>query len=64
LPSIVIGIYRVYPKIARYMKSHEIPKMPIIEVYEPDAQKILYVVPIGIHQGVFDNMMDRLDNQG
>jgi DNA gyrase inhibitor GyrI len=64
LPSIIIGIYRVYPKIARYMKSHEIPKMPIIEVYEPDAQKILYVVPIGIHQGVFDNMMDRLDNQG
>jgi DNA gyrase inhibitor GyrI len=64
LPSIIIGIYRVYPKIARYMKSHEIPKMPIIEVYEPEAQKILYVVPIGISQGVFDNMMDRLDNQG
>jgi DNA gyrase inhibitor GyrI len=62
LPSIIIGIYRVYPKIARYMKAHEIPKMPIIEVYEPEVQKILYVVPIGISQGVFDNMMDRLGN--
>ena len=63
-PSIIIGIYRVYPKIAKYMKNHEIPKMPIAEVYDLKEQKIFYIVPIGVNQHVFDNMMDRLDNQG
>ena len=63
-PSIIIGIYRVYPKIAKYMKNHEIPKMPIAEVYDLKEQKIFYIVPIGVNQRVFDNMMDRLDNQG
>jgi DNA gyrase inhibitor GyrI len=64
LPSIIIGIYRVYPKIAKYMLTHEIPKMPIAEVYDPKAQKTFYIVPIGVSQHVLDNMMDRLDNQG
>ena len=63
-PSIIIGIYRVYPKIAKFMKNHEIPKMPIAEVYDPKAQKIFYILPIGISQNVFDYMMGRLDNQG
>jgi len=64
LPSIIIGVYRVYPKITKYMLTHEIPKMPIVEIYDPKAQKMLYIVPIGINQLVFDNMMDRLDNPG
>jgi DNA gyrase inhibitor GyrI len=64
LPSIIIGVYRVYPKIAKYMLAHEIPKMPITEVYDPKAQKTLYIVPIGVNQDVFNNMMGRLDKQG
>jgi DNA gyrase inhibitor GyrI len=64
LPSIVIGIYRVYPKIAKYMKTHEIPKMPIIEVYDSKAQKTFYIVPTSVNQYFFDDLMNKVSPQG
>jgi hypothetical protein len=45
------------------MSVHEIPKMPVAEVYESKAQKMYYIVPIGVNQHVFDNLMSRLDAQ-
>jgi len=64
LPSIVIGIYRVYPKISKYMKTHEISKMPIIEIYAPKAQKMFYIVPTSLNQHFFDDLMNKVSPQG
>ncbi|HEY9159983.1 MAG TPA: GyrI-like domain-containing protein [Desulfomonilia bacterium] len=64
LPSIVIGIYRVYPKIARYMKTHEIPQIPVIEIYAPKAQKMFYIVPTSLNRHFFDDLMNKVGPQG
>lgn len=64
LPSIVIGIYRVYPKIAKYMKTHEMPQIPVIEIYAPKAQKMFYIVPTSLNQHFFDDLMNKANPQG
>jgi|WetSurMetagenome_2_1015567.scaffolds.fasta_scaffold159152_3 DNA gyrase inhibitor GyrI len=64
LPSIVIGIYRVYPKLAKYMKTHEMSKIPVIEIYAPKAQKMFYVVPTSLNQHFFDDLMNKVNPQG
>jgi DNA gyrase inhibitor GyrI len=64
LPSIVIGIYRVYPKLAKYMKTHEMPQIPVIEIYAPKAQKMFYVVPTSLNQHFFDDLMYKVNPQG
>ncbi len=63
LPSIFIGIYRVYPKISKYMKTRDIPKMPIIEIYAPKAQKMFYIIPTSLKQNFFDKLMDKVSPQ-
>lgn len=62
LPSIIIGIYRVYPKLKAYMKKNEIPDMPIIELYEPEAEKLHYLVPKDINPRVFERFLDKAPN--
>jgi len=58
LPSIVIGVYRVYPKIRSYMKNKEMPDMPIIEIYNSKVQKMYYLVPIGVNPYFFDKLLE------
>jgi DNA gyrase inhibitor GyrI len=64
LPSIVIGIYRVYPKLAKYMKTHDMPKIPVIEIYAPKAEKMFYIVPTSLKQHFFDDLMNNVSPQG
>lgn len=44
--SILIGIFKVYPKINEYQKKHNYNPQPVMEIYDIPANKIIYSVPI------------------
>lgn len=44
--SIILGIYKVYPKIKEYVKIKEYKSDYVMEVYDIPAKKILYIMPI------------------
>jgi len=38
--SIMLGIFKVYPKLGQYMAQHKIPSKPIMELYDVPNKKI------------------------
>lgn len=44
--SIIIGIYKVYPKLDEYIKNNNYEENPILEIYDKENQKIYYTMGI------------------
>lgn len=40
--SILIGLNRVYPKMEKYIKMHNLPQNPVTEIYDVPNKKIRY----------------------
>lgn len=40
--SVLIGLIRVHPKLEKYVKTHNLPDTPIIEIYDIPNRKIIY----------------------
>ncbi|MCU0822480.1 MAG: GyrI-like domain-containing protein [Spirochaetes bacterium] len=55
--SIIIGIMRVYPKLGKYMKDHNYPEAPFIEIYNEAGEEIQYIAPINTDRGFFDSLI-------
>lgn len=43
---IMLGISRVYPKIETFRKDHNIPPGEMIEIYDKEANRITYLMPV------------------
>jgi len=46
MPSVFVGLMRVYPAIADHIKSKGYKGGPIMEIYDMPAGKIIYITPI------------------
>lgn len=44
--SIVMGIFKVYPKIEKYVKEKGYKKREVMEIYNVPNKKIIYLMPI------------------
>jgi effector-binding domain-containing protein len=56
--SILLGIFRVYPKLAKYMKEKGYNNQaPIMEIYDPAAKSIEYVVSLEDRAAFFDSLL-------
>jgi effector-binding domain-containing protein len=55
--SVIFGVMKAYPALTRYMKDHEIPDAPVLEIYDVPAKKIFYIVPLGLEPGLLINYM-------
>lgn len=40
--SIIIGLIKVYPQLENYVKKHNLPDTPIIEIYDIPNKKVIY----------------------
>lgn len=56
-PSIFIGIFKVYPKLASYIKEHKYPLTPIMELYDRPNGKIEYISSVNLPNDVFDGFL-------
>ena len=44
--SIIIGVYKVYPKLDEYIKNNNYEENPILEIYDRENEKIYYTMGI------------------
>lgn len=56
--SIFIGIFKVYPKLAEYIKQRNYPPGPIMEIYDTPHKKIFYVASIAMDAEIFDSLLE------
>ncbi len=56
--SVIFGVMKAYPALTRYMKVHEIPDAPILEIYDIPGKEIQYIVPVGLEPGLLLNYLE------
>jgi len=59
LPSIIIGISRVYPKLGEYMMQNNLPGCPMFEIYDIPGKKITYGASTSLNKAVFDSFLEK-----
>ena len=52
--SIIIGVFKVYPKLAFYIKEHKYHQTPVMELYDNPNKKIEYVASINQSDDIFN----------
>jgi hypothetical protein len=55
--SILIGIFKVYPKLGSYIKKHKYPQTPIMELYDQPNKRIEYISSINLSNDIFDGFL-------
>ncbi len=57
--SIIIGVFKVYPKLGDYLDEKKYADVPIMEIYDAYNTRIDYIVPVNIEKKFFDGMIAR-----
>jgi hypothetical protein len=57
MPSIIIGIFKVYPELMRYQKEKNIPQRPIMELYDTPRKKTVYMLHTDINAEWYDSLL-------
>ena len=52
--SIIIGVFKVYPKLSSYIKEHKYHRAPVMELYDNPNEKIEYVASINLSNDIFN----------
>ncbi len=55
--SILIGIFKVYPKLAPYIKEHKYTQTPIMELYDQANKRIEYISSVNLSNNIFDGFL-------
>lgn len=58
IPSIFLGVLKVYPKLAEYLAQKKYPPVPVMEIYDRPNEKIVYVAPVNVDKKVFDAFLE------
>jgi hypothetical protein len=58
IPSIFLGVVKVYPKLAEYLAQKKYPPVPVMEIYDRPSKKIVYVAPVNLNTKVFDEFLE------
>ena len=55
--SVLFGVFKVYPKIGKYMQEKKIQPVPMMEIYNIPQKKIQYIVGYQIDNSVYDSFI-------
>lgn len=56
--SIMLGIFKVYPKLSKYINENRHPSTPVMEIYDQPKQKTLYISSIDLSEDTFNSFLD------
>jgi hypothetical protein len=57
LPSIFLGVLKVYPKLSEYLAHKKYSPVPVMEIYDRPNEKIVYVASVNLDARVFDDFL-------
>ncbi len=55
--SILIGVFKVYPKLGSYIKEHKYPQTPIMELYDRPNGRIEYISSVNLSTDILDGFL-------
>ncbi len=55
--SIILGIFKVYPKLSTYINDHKHAQTPIMELYDQPNEKIEYISAVDLPKELFDDFL-------
>lgn len=55
--SVVLGIFKVYPVINKYMQKNNYQSVPIMEIYDIPEKKINYILAVNLDTAIFDQYL-------
>ena len=55
--SIIIGIFKVYPKLGSYIEEHKYTQTPIMELYDQPNKRIEYISSINLSNDIFNGFL-------
>jgi hypothetical protein len=58
IPSIFLGVVKVYPKLAEYLAHKKYPPVPVMEIYDRPNEKIVYLASVNLDKKVFDAFLE------
>lgn len=56
--SIMLGIFKVYPKLNKYIEEHKYDEAPIMELYDMPNERIEYIVSVRLPKEVFESFLN------
>ncbi len=56
--SILVGVFKVYPKLGEYIERNNYPKTPIMELYDITNEQITYIASSKIKKNIFDSFLN------
>ena len=58
--SIFMGVFRVYPRLQRYLQDHGHLHAPVMEIYDQENKKILYLVAQDMDMAFFHALLQEI----
>ena len=55
--SIILGIFKVYPKLSAYIMAHKYAATPIMELYDQPNGKIEYIASVELPNEIFESFL-------
>jgi hypothetical protein len=57
-PSIIMGIFKVYPKLSKHLKKQSQREIPIMEIYDVPGKTISYVASFYLTQDFYNQLLE------
>ncbi|MBF0398821.1 MAG: GyrI-like domain-containing protein [Desulfobacterales bacterium] len=61
--SIILGVFKVYPKLNTIISNQKHPQNPIMELYDQPNEKIEYISSVDLSKEVFDSFLKTATTQ-
>jgi len=59
--SIFVGVFKVYPKLIRYLQDNNLSMVPMMEIYDIPGRQIQYVAATGADPRFFQSLLELTD---
>lgn len=56
--SILLGVFKVYPVLGKYVEEHQLKKTPIVEIYDAPSKTIRYIAPTQIDGKILEDYLN------
>ncbi len=56
--SVILGVFRVYPRLQQWMKKYRRPSVPVMEIYDTPGRTITYLAAFDVPDSTYEKLLD------